>query len=440
VKRFLILLLLAALLGTLVVMLWPSPGSSIGHTIRFSDGTTLTLKAVTCGTEHYYSSGRLWHQLLRLLPPKLLARFGARRDAFTTTRPSIAFWLARGGSTQPTGDLVLCDASGFGVWGGYVMTHRGPSGAQVEGWAFEYWPRRAPTFTLRIYERGRRWGQAKPIGEFTIRNPQFKKYPLWDAPPPPITARVEDLSITLLDLVAGVGPGSYDHQPASNPTHSVTRADFRVERAGQLTREWELVNVESGDATGNWISRYNGTGAEGDVKEAELMPHPWPAESAWKLRAAFSQRSGFLPSELWTLRGLPVWDSNRANSVTLQTNLQGVTLEYTGQDRRSWLNGNHHFNFRLRPASPDYRLTVLKATDNQGRAAKVENWYESPSEWAFGLNVNTNATSLDLTVAFHRTRYAEFLVHPRTILTNEAPERSTGRGSAKQNPTKGSSR
>jgi hypothetical protein len=419
-KRFLVPLLLAVLLGALVVVLWPSPGSSIGHTIRFSDGTTLTLKAVTCGTEHYYRGG-LWRRWLRRLPPKLVARFVPRRDALTTSRPSIVFWLARSGNPQPTGDLVLCDSTGFGVWGEYVMMYQGPPGAKVEGWAFEYWPRRAPAFTLQVYERGRQWGQAKLIGEFIIRNPLFRKYPVWTAPPPPITAHVEDLSITLLDLVAGVGPGSYNHQPASNPTHSVTRADFRVERAGRLTQAWELVNVESGDATGNWIPRFWGTFADGDVKEGELMPHPWPAESAWKLRAGFSQRSGFLPSELWTLRGLPLWGGSPTSNLPLQTNLQGVLLEYTGQDRRSWLNGNHHFNYRLTPAQPDYRLTVVKATDDQGREAKVENWSQSPREWGFGLNVNTNATSLDLTIAFHRTRYAEFLVKPRIILTNEAP-------------------
>jgi hypothetical protein len=422
-RRLLVVLVLLVLFAGAVVILWPSGGSSIGHTVRLSDGTTLTLKAVTFGTEHRYRGGGLWQQVLRLVPPKLVARFDPRRDAFTTARPSIAFWLARSGNTQTTGDLVLCDSSGFGVCGDYVMTRRGAPGAQVEGWAFEYWPRRAPTFTLRIYERGRRWGQAKLMGEFVIRNPQPRKYPVWAAPPPPITARVEDLSITLLDLVAGAGPGSYDHQPASNPTHAITRADFRVERAGQLTREWELVNVESSDATGNWIPRYRGTGAEGDVKEGELMPHPWPAESAWKLRAGFSQRSGFLPSELWTLRGLPVWGSSPTNDATLQTNLQGVMIEYTGQARRSWLNGNQHFNFRLTPARPDYRLRLVKATDDQGHEAKVENWYESPSEWAFALDVNTNARSLDLTVAFHRTRYAEFLVKPRIILTNEGPVR-----------------
>ncbi len=268
---------------------------------------------------------------------------------------------------------------------------------------------------------GRQWGEATLVGEFTIRNPRLRQYAVWNAPPPPITARVEDLSITLVDLVAGVGPGSYNHQPASNPTRSMTRADFRVERAGGFTREWGIVSVESGDATGNWISRYWGTGAEGGVEEAELQPHPWPAESAWRLRAGFSQRSGFLPSELWTLRGLPVGSGSPPNDLALRTNLQGVLLSYTGQAWRSGLKGNHHFNFRLTPASPDYRLTLVKATDDRGREAPVKNWFESPNEWTFALDVDANATSLDLTVAFHRTRYAEYLVKPRLIFTNEAP-------------------
>ncbi len=65
-------------------------------------------------------------------------------------------------------------------------------------------------------------------------------------------------------------------------------------------------------------------------------------------------------------------------------------------------------------------MTVLKATDERDGEASVENWYQSPREWAFGLDVDGNATSVDLTLAFHRTRYAEFVVVPRIIVTNDA--------------------
>jgi hypothetical protein len=34
--------------------------------------------------------------------------------------------------------------------------------------------------------------------------------------------------------------------------------------------------------------------------------------------------------------------------------------------------------------------------------------------------VNSNSTSLNLTLALHRTRYVEFLARPQIISTNEA--------------------
>src|ERR1044071_5487029 len=120
-KRGLFWLLVLVLLAAVAVALWRrSPGSSIGRTAPFSDGSTLTLKAVTGATEHYYPGGT-WKRLLLRLPPKLVGRFGLRREAFTTSGPSIAFWLARTGNTKTTGDLVLCDSTGFGICGGYVM-------------------------------------------------------------------------------------------------------------------------------------------------------------------------------------------------------------------------------------------------------------------------------------------------------------------------------
>jgi hypothetical protein len=123
----------------------------------------------------------------------------------------------------------------------------------------------------------------------------------------------------------------------------MTRANFRVERNGQPTKEWGLASVESSDATGNLISRQWGTGWDELEEIAELQPHPWPSESAWKLRVGFTQRSNFVASELWTLPGVPLPPANPTNGVAFQTNLQGATVQYTGQERKSWLKGDHHF-------------------------------------------------------------------------------------------------
>jgi hypothetical protein len=129
----------------------------------------------------------------------------------TMSRPSVVFWFARVGNGPTTGDpqLVLCDASGFGVTGGHSIMRLGTPGNSIEGWAYEHWPRRGRTFTLRIYELGRRYGDATLIDEFTVRNPKPYTYPVWTARPPPITAHEGDLSVTLTELVSGVRPGIF---------------------------------------------------------------------------------------------------------------------------------------------------------------------------------------------------------------------------------------
>jgi hypothetical protein len=423
-KRSLLALVVLLLLAALVALLQPSSGS-IGHKVTFSDGTTMTLKAVTYGTQHRYFGGGWQQRLLSLLPRKLAAKLAAQQgvltmDRPTMGRPSVTFWFERVGTGPTTGapQLVLFDANGFGVCGSHPVMRVGAGANWIEGRAFESWPRRERTFTLRVYEQGTRDPDANPIGEFTVRNPTPGNYPVWTAPEPPVTAREGDLSITLFDLTAGVDLRSNERKPAPNPTVSMTRAGFRVERNGRPTKEWGIASVEASDATGNVIADIWGKGPGLDSEFVRLKHHLWPAEQAWKLRVGLSQRSDFVASELWTLRGVPLSGVVPTNTVATQTNLQGALLQYTGPGRGSWVTCNHRFHFRVTPSRPDYRVTLVNAIDDNGREATVGGSFESPGEWAFGLRVNTNATSLDLTVALHQTRYFEFLVRPRIISTN----------------------
>ena len=119
---------------------------------------------------------------------------------------------------------------------------------------------------------------------------------------------------------------------------------------------------------------------------------------------------------MWTIRDIVL---SPTNDTIIQTNLQGVALQFVGMQRRSWLRGTHHVNFRLTPATSDHRLTLIRALSDRGGQAGEAGSYESQREWAFALDVNTNATRLvELTVALHRTRYFEFVAHPQIISTN----------------------
>jgi hypothetical protein len=390
---------------------------SLDKTVTFSDGTTMTLRAVTHGNEHRYLRGNLKERLIGLLPKKLRAKY-ASRSVMVSSRGALVFWIERRGSGPPNGvpRLVLCDSTGFGVSGGWSMMRLGPQGSSVEGWLHEYWPRRDRTFTLRIYEQGKRYPDATNVGEFTIRNPLYHKHPVWDAPPPPVTAREADMTVTLVDLVSGTGHGSNKWKPARNPTVSSTRIGFRVECNDQPTAEWEVVTAEASDATGNVIFDRRSTSFERGLAYAELQPHLWPAESAWKLRVGFSQQSNFPSSELWKFRVL--LDGNRATNTIAFTNSEGVVLRYLGQGRQRSFKEDHHFNFRVIPESTDYRVTLVSAVDDLGKPAKGEPSFESARDWTFARDASTNATAMDLAIALHKTRYFDFLVRPQVVSTN----------------------
>lgn len=419
-KRWKFALGVLLLVAAVAAIFWPSEKQSIGHTVRYSDGTTLTLKEVTYGTEHRYLGGGFRERILSLLPRKLATKYASRSGILSMGQPSVTFWFERRGKPPTTCDLVLCDASGFGMHGGTTMMMLSPPNNSIEGWSFEAWPRRERTFTVRVYERDKQYRDAALIGEFTVRNPKPGNFPVWTASPLPITANDGDLSVVLFELTSGVGEGFRTRRPAPNPLISQTQARFRVERNNMPTIEWGIATVEASDATGNVIRDIWGAWRESDVEFVGLRPHLWPSESAWKLRVGFSQRSNFVTSEVWTLRDVRLLGFGNASGPGAQTNLQGALLQFTGQSRASALGGNHHFNFRVTPARPDYRITLVKAVDDKGNEPAVANTSESWSERTFALNVNTNATSIDLTVALHRTRYFDFLARPAVISTNRA--------------------
>jgi hypothetical protein len=409
-----------------VLFFWRSNETSIGHTATFSDGTTFTLKDVNYGTEHRLHGGGLRERLIKLLPQKWARRYVSRQGVMTSTKPTVTLWFEQIGTGPPVGDphIVVCDETGFGVWGVHTSMPLGPTGNRLTAFMCDSWPRRDRYFTVRVYESIKHWGEAKPIGEFKVRNPTPGKYSQWIAEPFPITRRQGDLSVTLLDLVSDVGSGSLRHQWAGNPIRSRTRADFHIKQNDQLTTEWGVISTESSDATGNLIDRWGGSGQDGDITVAELQPHPWPAESAWKLRVGVSRKSNFDAAELWTLR-VPLSDEHVTNRVLIETNLQGTVLSYAGQRPRPGhgLLGNRPFYFHVPKPQTGYVITFVKAKDQDGRPAVLENYWQSPTERIFGLTVNTNSKSLDLTVALHRTRYFEFVAHARIFSTNETIKR-----------------
>src|SRR5258705_13098038 len=105
-NRWMFALGLVILIAAAAIIFWPTEKESIGHAVTYSDGTTLTLKEVTYGTEHRYRGGGFRERIVSLLPRKLAARYASRGGVLTTDQPSVTFWFDRRGTPAMNGDLV----------------------------------------------------------------------------------------------------------------------------------------------------------------------------------------------------------------------------------------------------------------------------------------------------------------------------------------------
>src|SRR4030095_9586099 len=107
-KRLLLVLCIVLLFGAALAIFWArGPRESIGHTIAFSDGTTMTLKDVTYGKEHRYLSRSLRERVISVLPARLRAKLSPPKGVFNVGKLSIVFWLEHRGNGPTTGDPQL---------------------------------------------------------------------------------------------------------------------------------------------------------------------------------------------------------------------------------------------------------------------------------------------------------------------------------------------
>jgi hypothetical protein len=58
------------------------------------------------------------------------------------------------------------------------------------------------------------------------------------------------------------------------------------------------------------------------------------------------------------------------------------------------------------------RMTVVKLTDEKGRAIRPMSWGQGGTEYRFGLQELGEAKKLNLTIALHKSRFVEFTAKP----------------------------
>jgi hypothetical protein len=362
-----------------------------------------------------------WHSRLKISPPPQ-----TRCEYSRSNYLSVWFLVERTNQTsrtsfsqsQPPFELLLGDEDGSFTChaehhGSAVEIPLGP-GRSLMGVPVAAWPRRAEHIDIQVFPR---WGTGKPLAEFRVKNPaRDERTAAWTASPWPVTVTNQELEFTLTSLWLGLGSdhGRKDHQPwvTKYAKDRTTRATFRVTRGGEVLTNWNAHHVRRiEDATGNWS---DGNGFNSAIHNGETFNQfgrpPLPAREAWRVTVEFSRRSGFETGEFHAVRGVAV-PANGMGGTHL-SEFGPNKLEVNWDQRNAGNSDTPGIMARVLPWKADYKLTLVRATDNLGRIVKHSNRGGGQSVTHQALVLEPDATHVDLLFAFHASRLVTFQVKP----------------------------
>jgi hypothetical protein len=397
------------------------------------DGTILTLVAIKTGDKHFSPFSGPSHQLATLLPAKICAwlklqRPDRVRETYQSTSNYMSIWITQentnGRPRQPIRVLIADDQDNFGITDEnyYSQNVSGALKPNVlfDGLAVLSWPRRAETLRLQVYPQSK----TKMLAEFRVKNPRRATTPSWTAPPWPVTVREGDLEFTLTSLWLKVGWNAWQGKLSSDnrPFQTYNRAAFKVTRGGELQTNWTVRYIRHlRDATDNWShgGGYNFTNYAGEIFNQFDGPE-LPHGEVWRMTVEFSRLNGFAAHELHTLTNVPLPETaltGPAASIPIGTN----QLEVRWESRTSktepldfWAEVKPQKGGFFKRGSPmsDYRLTLVRATDNMGRNVPFKNSGSGLNVTAEKLSVAPDAVSLELVFGYEPIRLVTFQVKP----------------------------
>jgi hypothetical protein len=413
-------------------VLWRSFNAPLGFAtqqVTLTNGTVLRLVSVQYGRTHIDPFSPPWKQWMSRLPEpwtrKLKLNLPANLNS-SGTNAVLSVWLTSSKGTpnpnqQGFGVFIGDDSGNFaGASSGFgFSTGKTPAVPHYEGHRMSVFPRRSPELRIRIYDSP--WSPGKFLHEFRIPNPGL--VPLDETPP--LVARplpqpqsAGDLEATLTSLT--VGP-SDEWQPTATNIYRRARLEFTCRQSGQPTTNWVAYHVrEASDATGNSTdgNHWNHGWSE-DRTFVSFARWPLPESEPWRMKVEFCQRAGFPTNALWEARNIPIL-TNSATFPVLTNQLADapIVIERLGpSEHGSYSRGATHaielkVGARSKPDDRRWHLTIARAVDSTGRDVTANSWSGSDDSRTFSFNVSTNATSLDVWIAYAPSRLLEFIAQP----------------------------
>ena len=390
------------------------------QTVTLSSGAKLTLVKVTYGKQHR--------------APGSPSGVRSRGTMFQGTNDFLVAWVRQEHKTGqwPNYQLYAYDRAGTACVGYSGMTYANnrQSGYEMVGIRFDAFPRRDGKIILRLQEWNPQNGQQTIKKAFVISNPAHGPFPAWVPDPLPNTQSDGDLDVTLNKLVFGVNtPWRRSSSAEDDAMNRAVQVAFDVQQGGHPVTNWQPVQIETSDATGNHVNGYVNTSYQENEPMTFYQWGLWPDEPAWKLRVEFSRTSGFSDDELWTVPAIPVessrmqdfWNNNSRNRNqpgVAETTLNGIHLkifpakQFTDQQGGGMGGIEAGFVVETKPAPEGMRMTLVSVTDGQGHAIQPMNWGWGGTEYRFGLRELGDAKKLNLKIALHKSRFVEFLAKP----------------------------
>ena len=402
--------------------------------IKLNDGTKLTLLGVTYGKHH--------------VAPKIKVVGGRARGngaRIDSPNDTLVVWIEaeHKPNQYPNYQLLVSDTADTACDSTYARNQSQlKPGVEIQGFMLDAYPRWDRKIMLRVFSYGN-GGQRISKEHFVVSNPGRRSFAKWPVEPLPDSQSDGDLTVTLNKLVAGAqlpynrGNGV----PKNDSFNKGVQLDFDIQQSGQTATNWSPVRVVTSDAAGNSLQvRINPNYQNGQSSGYFCQQGLWPDEPAWKLRVEFSRQSGFSDDEIWSVTNLQInagsqqdvqnaWNNNfnnsgKSNPAFAETTVNGVHLKLFPairyQDPNN--NGDQSVSFSLK-ADPDpeaggMRLTVLKATDDQGHDLqnRGSSWGSGNYQYQYANARNVN--SLNLTFAIHKSRFMEFTVKPQEAAAN----------------------
>jgi len=431
-----VLLTMLAIVG-LTVWIYTAtlPRFPIQQTV-LTNGTTLRLVSVQYGLSHTDPFLTPWQQWASRLPERWTRRIGLNLPAKLSAMGSnatLSVWLSAsktpGFPNQPGyGVLVGDDDWNFAGLAPEISPIVGttPLIAHYEGQCIPVFPRRSKELRIRIYDTP--WGNGRLLHEFRIRNParvSTNDVAPWVAEPLPQFQKSGDLEATLVALQ--VWPSSHGMRVGDLAWHQA-RLEFTFTQGGMPTTNWVACHVRLSDATGNAAE---GTGPHSWMNGRAYLVFPrWPLPlgEAWRMEVDFSQRHGFATNELWEVRNVPIQTAT-TGFIPKTNRMSGTEVRIMGLEH-SQADELGHMGMRgvglsvAAGAPPDSRrwhLTIVRVIDSTGRDVISNQWFGFENNGEFHFDVSTNATSLDLWVAYVPARSMEFTAQPTRYDSRDRP-------------------